>query len=230
MIRKIKRVLQGNLLTLKETVEEGFGTVSFRFHFDKDLTWKAGQHGIFRIENPKIKKSIRPFSISSSLSEGFVQITTSLNANPLSDFKSALSKMKPGDTIRMYGPAGSMVVGEKKNLVMIAGGLGITPFRAILNEYQKDKTGTLNINLIYIDSSSRYLFLPEIQESNISFYRYTDKDEFYDMIHKITLELKDNADYMISGNPKFVKSLKKSLKSTSISSKSIKKDPFFGSK
>jgi ferredoxin-NADP reductase len=230
MIKKIKRLLQGNLLKLNEIVEEGSGTVSYRFHFDKDLTWKAGQHGIFRIENPKIKKSIRPFSISSSPSEGFIQITTSLNANPLSEFKSALSNMKPGDTIRMFGPAGSMIVGEKRNLVMIAGGLGITPFRAIINEYQKDKIESLNVNLIYIDSSSNYLFLSEIQDSKVAFHRYTDKDEFYNKVLEITSVLKNNADYMISGSPRFVKSVKKSLESASISSKSIRKDPFFGSK
>lgn len=223
-------MLQGNLLTLQETIQEGSGTVSFRFHYDKDLTWEAGQHGIFRIEHPKIKKAIRPFSISSSPTEGFVQITTNLNSNPLSDFKSTLSNMKPGDTIRMFGPAGSMIMGNRKELVMIAGGLGITPFRAILKQFQENPLEIDEINLIYIDSSNKFLFLPDSQDARIKIQKATAQDEFYSQINEVALELGNKADYLISGSPQFVKSVTNALNKAAISSSSIKKDPFYGSK
>ncbi len=230
MINRIRQMLQGNLLTLQETIQEGSGTVSFRFHYDKGLTWKAGQHGIFRIEHPKIKKAIRPFSISSSPTEGFIQITTNLNSNPLSDFKSALRKMKTGDTIRMLGLAGSMVMGKKEKLVLIAGGLGITPFRAILKQFQANPLETDEIDLIYIDSSHKFLFLPDSQDPRIKIQKATAQDEFYSQVNEVAIEHGNKADYLISGSPQFVKSVTNALNKAAISSSSIKKDPFYGSK
>lgn len=229
MLNKIKRLLLGNLLTLDEVIDEGSGINSFRFHYKEDLNWKAGQHGIFRIGKLKFTKSIRPFSISSAPSEGFIQITTNINSALLSEFKSSLKAMKIGDTIRMHGPAGSMVVNKKKKLVMIAGGLGITPFRAILKDIQNTSTENLDVNLLHIDKSNKFLFHP-INQENIESHKFITQDSFYSQLQNKASEFGNNADYLISGSPQFVKSVTDTLNKASINSSLIKKDPFYGTK
>jgi ferredoxin-NADP reductase len=65
-------------------------------------------------------------------------------------FTQGLLNLKAGDEIIVYGPYGSFIYDEKKysDLVLIAGGIGITPFFSALN-YATDLNLNNKLSLIY---------------------------------------------------------------------------------
>lgn len=93
-------------LPLMESRKESEDVYSFLFEKDKDLTWKAGQYGLFSITHKTIKNPTKPFSLAAAPAENMVKITTRIGENP-SDFKKALLELKPGMKIKMSGPVGS---------------------------------------------------------------------------------------------------------------------------
>jgi NAD(P)H-flavin reductase len=62
-------VFKKNELPLIEKYKESDGVYTFLFEKDKDLTWNAGQYGLFTIIHKKIKNATDPFSVASSPTE-----------------------------------------------------------------------------------------------------------------------------------------------------------------
>lgn len=92
-------------------------------------SWKAapvpGQFAFFSMKLPGKKRQEHPFSISSSPDDKYWTITT----KTMGDFTSEIHRLKPGDSVQVQGPLGRMQIKEaSRPLVMIAGGIGITPF------------------------------------------------------------------------------------------------------
>ncbi|MBZ9534268.1 hypothetical protein KGR20_08315 [Cytobacillus oceanisediminis] len=56
-------------LVFIESYKESEYVYTFVFEKEKDLTWKAGQHGLFSITHKKVKNPTKPFTISSAPSE-----------------------------------------------------------------------------------------------------------------------------------------------------------------
>jgi len=72
----------------------------------------------------------RPFTISSSPTEaGVVTITTLVRESP---FKRHLANMVPGDVVENEAIEGEFVLEPGRPAVMLAGGIGVTPFRSML--------------------------------------------------------------------------------------------------
>jgi ferredoxin-NADP reductase len=72
----------------------------------------------------------RPFTISSSPTEvGVVGITTLLRGSP---FKRHLMGLAAGDTVENEAIEGNFVLEPGRPAVMLAGGVGVTPFRSML--------------------------------------------------------------------------------------------------
>ena len=87
-------------LLFLESHKESEDVYTFLFEKEKDLTWKAGQHGLFSITHKKIKNPIRPFSVASAPTENVVKITIGINDDP-SDFKKAMLELKQGMKVSM---------------------------------------------------------------------------------------------------------------------------------
>lgn len=72
----------------------------------------------------------RMLSLSSSpTDEGTVSVTCKITDTV---FKQALARLPPGAKAEAYGPLGAFLLDEERPGVMIAGGIGITPFRGML--------------------------------------------------------------------------------------------------
>lgn len=103
---------------------------------DKKIKFHPGQF-IF-IKFPTLKNSFEmfPFSISSSDSEDLIRISAKMSG----DFTShKLPKINVGDKLYLYGPYGKFgekYLFEKKDMIWIAGGIGVTPFLSML-KYEK---------------------------------------------------------------------------------------------
>lgn len=88
---------------------------------------------------------MRRFSLSSSPTEDHMSITTKLTGSP---FKEALLALRPGDEAQVMGPLGHFVLDPERPAVMIAGGIGIAPFRGMVR-YAFDRGLETPVVLLY---------------------------------------------------------------------------------
>jgi ferredoxin-NADP reductase len=234
-IKDLLGLFQKNTILFEEKIIENEGVVSFLFTPVGNLTWLPGQHAGFTIPKANAAgKPTKPFSIASTPDEGVIRVTTKVPENP-SAYKRYLMSLNPGDSIIMSGPIGNFYVEDtSKSILFIAGGIGITPYRALLKNYDKNKTSTLpNFKLLYINSSSEFTYkneLDALQEANdfISIKYLTERTTLTEEITRFANEHGNNACYFISGTPDMINSIKELLKENGIRPKAIKSDSFRG--
>jgi ferredoxin-NADP reductase len=110
-------------------------TMSFRFTKPDGWTYRAGQFvDITLLDPPETdpEGNLRGFSISSAPREYVITITTRLRDTA---FKRVLQQMPLGTLVRIEGPFGDLRLHHaQRPAVLLAGGIGITPFRSILVE------------------------------------------------------------------------------------------------
>ena len=219
-------------LLFLESYKESEGVYTFLFKKEKDLTWKAGQHGLFSITHKKIKNPTKPFTVASTPTENVVRLTMRIGDNP-SDFKKAMLELKQGMKVKMSGPVGSFYLKDNNPSLLIAGGIGITPFRSILKQVEAEWNGVeKQIKLLYMDSKKSYLFKDEIDEIannySISVTYLDSRDDLYREINKFTTLYKNDGKYLIAGPKEMVDATSDYLQNNNILKKNIKKDSFFG--
>lgn len=219
-------------LLFLESYKESEDVYTFLFEKENDLSWIAGQHGLFTISHKKIKNKTRPFTIASSPTEKVVRITMRISENP-SEFKKAMLELKQGMTINMAGPLGSFNLKDNGISLFIAGGIGITPFRSILKQIESEGNGIDKpIHLLYLDSTKSYIFKDELDEiannTSINVTYLDSRDDLFQEIDTFSTLNKGNGKYFIAGPRSMVKSVFDFLKSKHIPKKNIKKDAFYG--
>ncbi|HZY70205.1 MAG TPA: FAD-dependent oxidoreductase [Thermoplasmata archaeon] len=88
----------------------------------------------------------RLFSLSSSPTEtDWISVTCKLTGTP---FKQALRGLRRGDTAEVIGPLGDLVYDPSRPTIMIAGGIGVTPFRGMIR-FAVDSGFDQPIRLLY---------------------------------------------------------------------------------
>ncbi len=115
----------------------------FDFHPGQYLEWTIPQ----RFSDDRGNR--RYFTIASSPTESEVRLGVKFY-EPKSTFKIALDAMKPNDSIAVSQLAGDFVLPKDKNkkLVFIAGGIGVTPFRSMV-QYLIDTKDRRPVTLLY---------------------------------------------------------------------------------
>ena len=120
-------------LVSREMVAER--TMSFRFAKPADWSYRAGQFVDITLLDPPetdAEGNTRGFSISSAPRENVIMITTRLRDTA---FKHVLQQVPPGTEVKIDGPFGDLRLHHvDRPAVLLAGGIGITPFRSILVE------------------------------------------------------------------------------------------------
>ncbi|MBV0908899.1 FAD-dependent oxidoreductase [Planococcus sp. CP5-4] len=231
VIQDIAPILKKKELTLVESYEERDEVYTFIFKKEEGLTWKAGQHGIFSITHKKIKKSTRPFSVASAPFENTIKVSTRISEAP-SEFKKALLELEPGMKLNMRGPVGPLYIDHETPALLIAGGIGITPFRAILKEAEQQ--GRHQLQLLYIDSKESFLYKNELDEiakdTSITVNYLNSREELYAGMDIFIKEHNDAGMYYLGGSKSMVDSVETYLKNHRVSKGNIKKDIFIGLK
>lgn len=104
------------------------------FVFDTGgLTWLAGQYQTYildQVEGDEEAKK-RFFTIASAPSEDEIHISTRVTD---SKFKQALNALEPGETIETRELEGDFTWEGDEPVVLVAGGIGVTPYRSMLLE------------------------------------------------------------------------------------------------
>jgi len=92
-------------------------------------------------------------------------ITSTIKA--VGDFTSTMGQTRPGDTVAVHGPFGRfsyMFHPEDRDLVFLAGGIGITPIMSMLR-YMRDTGDTRFVLLLYANrKQSQIVFRDELDE------------------------------------------------------------------
>ncbi|AYB44093.1 FAD-dependent oxidoreductase [Paenibacillus lautus] len=230
-IKDFLSIFQKRELIFIESRKESEDAYTFSFEKGPDLSWKAGQYGLFSITHKTMKNATKPFSISSVPSENVVNITTRIGDNP-SEFKKAMLELKPGMHMKMSGPVGSFHLDPESPSLLIAAGIGMTPFRSILKQTAAGKGELKPIQLLYLDSKKSYLFKDELDAiaSHPSIQvSYLDSRTDLDLeIDKFIAQHKGRGKYLVAGPKSMVESVAAYLQSKDVSKQNIKKDAFFG--
>jgi ferredoxin-NADP reductase len=217
-------------LITQYTLPDGYQVFEFSTA-GMNLSWKAGQHGFFTIPEAKITGTTwRAFSVASIPSENKILIATRIPPEP-SSFKQALLALKPGDMITMRGPYGWLYYKDTTSpAVMIAGGVGITPFRAMLKEVEGGTSRTTH--LIY-SAQGLPPFKDELDQivnkvPTVSIaYTSTIEDTTLRITEAVN-EFGNKAYYFISGAPGMIESIKSNLMKQGIAPRRIVTDAFRG--
>lgn len=129
-------------------------TMAFRFAKPADWSYRAGQFIDITLHEPPetdAEGDTRGFSISSAPCEDEIMITTRLRDTA---FKRVLQQVPLGTSMKLEGPFGDFRLHHAaRPAVLLAGGIGITPFRSILVE--TIRCGTLPYRAVLFHANHR---------------------------------------------------------------------------
>ncbi|HEX2952936.1 MAG TPA: FAD-binding oxidoreductase [Bacillota bacterium] len=96
---------------------------------------RAGQFLTLQVPADTGWSNPHPFTISNAPEDDYLQITVK-NVGPVS---STLQQLEAGTEVRCRGPFGNFCrdIDRKKEILMIAGGIGITPFLSVLRHFAR---------------------------------------------------------------------------------------------
>ena len=133
----------------------------------------------------------------------------------------------------MSGPVGNFYLKDNSPSLLIAGGIGITPFRSIVKQIEAEGNSIEKpIHLLYMDSNKSYIYKDELDgianNTSISVTYLDSRNDLHQEIDKFTSLYKNNGKYFIAGPKSMVDSISTYLQNNNISKRNIKKDAFFG--
>lgn len=138
--------------------EEGSESKLFVLKSPKGFKFKSGQ--FVQISLPGFGEA--PFSICSDPSE---KNSFEICAKKIGTLTTALHKVKRGESIGMRGPYGNpfpVKLVEKKDLILVAGGIGIEPLRSVILEILSNRSKYQKVQLLYGACSEKdLLFIDE---------------------------------------------------------------------
>jgi ferredoxin-NADP reductase len=219
-------------LVVKEAKPEAAGYFSVVFNRPRNFTFDAGDW--MDITFPKIDlRGGKIYSFSSSPTEQDIVITLREGVSP---FKKALATVQSGDRLRItqYGNAYNFHLRDNRSSVLIAGGVGIAPFRSMLKEMY-DRGGKNTVQLVYLNQSEDFLFRQELEEwqktlPNIEITFIVTKDrKRKDREKVLRASFADiNQEYYIAGPAGMVTSTNTMLEEAGVHKSNIKLDSFDG--
>lgn len=227
---------------LVKKIDEATVTKSFFFTSDEEFSWQAGQYAYLTLGD-----ITKQFTIASSPTEEFIQITTRIRKE--SDFKQKLDSLEIGGEIEARAPFGSFTINldlYSSSHLFIAGGIGITPFRSMI-KYNIDKqilplrgkNLKLPMYLIYSNSDSEFVFKKELDSwqkgnefikvhyVNTSEAGRIDKLKIESLIRNFKLKI-DNCMFWSVGPNVFVNAMEDTLEKLGIKSDMIQTEKFIG--
>jgi ferredoxin-NADP reductase/nitrite reductase/ring-hydroxylating ferredoxin subunit len=222
-------------LSLAGIRPEAPDVTSFLFRSEEPLGWQAGQFLRYQLPHaePDDRGTVRYFTIASAPHEGHVMLTTRFAGAHSSTFKRALRELPVGAQVAVNQPAGEFTLpGPDHPYILIAGGIGITPFRAMLLDL--DHRGlAVNATLVYAHRGPDVVYGGEIDALRrrhprlvvcrvVSPARVTP-----DVIRGVASDLASPTFY-VSGPEPFVKAVEGMLSGLGVSDTRVKRDYFPG--
>lgn len=198
--------------------EEG-GVTSFVFKPTRHFKHLAGQHGLLTIP----RAGTKPLSLASAPEDPEVLIGTRLQSH--SSYKQALSALRPGQRVSLRGPIMNFTLkGAPQQVVLLAQGVGVTPFRSMLRHCDAAK---LDHHSTLIHVADGHVYRAETAPLATASGYPCNRDQFRAAVEKVVAE-QQGARYYISGAGRFVSDTAALLAKFGVSRKQIKKASFSG--
>ncbi len=208
---------------------------TFIFQPEEPVEWTPGQYMHYQLPHSGAddRGQERWFTISSPPYEKNITITTRLFDGRRSSFKTKLDSLKVGGELEADGPKGKFILeaGDHKH-IFVAGGIGITPYHAMLEQFDHD--GKMpHIELLYANQIDQLVFGDYFKSLEAKYPQFK--------MHKFIgrhIELPDFEQYIkdpkaiiyLSGPEPMVKNFQKMLSGAGLSEERIRTDSFPGYK
>jgi glycine betaine catabolism B len=220
---------------LIKKIRETENVYSFIFKPEKNISWKASQFIFYSIphSNPDSRGVNRHFTISSAPWEKDIMLTSRFDFENGSSFKKALFGLEIGKRVEIYDISGDFFINDtKKNLVFIAGGIGITPYRSMLLDFV-NRGITPGVTVLYGNKNKDIVFKETLdkleRESDWLKIKYVIEPDLIDA-ETVKNNIRDiySSIYYISGPPVMVGKVKDMLVGMDIKKDNINVDYFPG--
>ena len=217
----------------QKLVAEGTSEVAFDLKA-QPFTFKAGQYVnvcLFSLTSPDPRGQCREFSIQSSPNEaGIVRVAF---RHSESGFKKTMLSLPIGTELELDGPFGLFTISKKRTdpVVLIAGGIGVTPFMSMIRSAAEQKS---SLKIILISSNAtveRTPFRDALQELEKQNPNFSFKENIGHLTSEFIKEaVKDvsNPLYYLAGPPKMVLDIAQSLKNNGVDEEDILAEEFVG--
>jgi glycine betaine catabolism B len=158
---------QGRVVLTVERIEQAAGNAyDFIFRPDRALAFDAGQYleWTLPVRRPDDRGNRRYFTIASAPTDPNIRLGVKFSAAG-SAFKRSLAELRPGATMIASQLAGEFTLprDRQKKLAFIAGGIGMTPFRSML-QHLLDEDVSRPIVVLYGNSSVADIAYREVLE------------------------------------------------------------------
>lgn len=231
----------GKIIDKKEIV---IGTLLVTFQLNQKVDFKPGQYIIvtmLRQNLPDRRGQQRIFSIVNDPSDNkIIQIATRITE---SSFKKTLQELPVGTEVELGPIAGVFTLPDdiSKPLVLIAGGIGITPFMSMLRHIKKNNLD-YQVTLLYSNRNQQSAaFLEELRtlEKGIAnfglIFTMTEDPAWSGESRKIDAQFikeyfpnANSNSYFVVGPPPMVDAIRKSLNDAGVAEANIKFENFTG--
>ena len=208
------------------------GYRSVYFHRPANFVFEAGDWIDIHFEGRTLGGGIT-YSISSSPTESDIRISF---REGVSEFKRALQSIDTGERlfISQYGNDYGFQLKKSQASVLIAGGVGIAPFRSMIKEMY-DSRAKDEVMLIYLNQNDNFLFKDELDQwsgmmPNLSIHYISTKETSRKKREKLILSLikSPHQNFYISGPPGMVESNEHLLIDYGVQIRDIRIDSFGG--
>lgn len=202
----------------------------------KKVSWQPGQYLHYELPHPEAddRGIERWFTVSAAPYEKHITLTTRFDDERSSTFKNALQRLKPGTEIKADEPRGDFLLEpDASRHVLIAGGIGITPYRSMLLQLDHDNN-RLNVDLFYANRDENFVFDDEFQKlaakhPEFKVHKFVGDERFTANDLKPYLE-NESIIFYISGPRPMVETYQHLLEELNADSERIKTDSFPGYK
>ncbi|MGH9197580.1 MAG: ferredoxin--NADP reductase [Acidimicrobiia bacterium] len=230
----------------REPVAEG--TMSFAFALEgQSFPFKPGQYNSVTIANPLYQDeegNTRTFSIASSPRDPFILVATRMRG---SAFKRTLAEVPLGTGVNFSGPLGSFTLPQDgaTAFVLIAGGIGITPFRSMIKHATEQRLPH-KLTLIYSNRTPQeapflddllgwerenpnFRFVPTLTRPETAPPGWTGRTGYVDAAFLgETLEGLDRFVFYTAGPPGMVDGVRQALVQAGVADERIRTEQFSG--
>jgi ferredoxin-NADP reductase len=198
------------------------GVWSFVFSHDAPTGFRAGQHGLLRLGGATAKA----FSLASAPEEDAVLIGTSLASK--SSFKTRLTALQPGDRVTLHGPLLNFTLDKAHpHVVLLAQGVGITPFRSMLGHIATAGLPT-QTSLVHV-AHDGHAYRADTQRW-AGTADYPQHAEQFRALVATAIQAHPDATFYVAGAPTFVTATISVLRQHHIASSNIRQDKYTGYK
>ncbi|MDF7798823.1 FAD-dependent oxidoreductase [Pontiellaceae bacterium B1224] len=215
--------LVSQVLTVSRIDHEYDQTYSYWLKPTDEVVFVAGQY--FHLVAPEesiSKATARHMSVASSPLDD--ELLFSMSVASQSQFKKRFSDVSVGDEVRIFHVDGEFTldgIPEGAELVFVAGGIGITPFRALIRDIE---LRNLNYAWSLIHVARNFLYQDDFKQYSNS-QLHIGRNDVPETIEAVVAE-QPNAYYFVSGSERFIEGLADRIASHGIDRSRIRLENF----